>query len=488
MPSTNKNIREITRRQFDAYCYVRNPFLRTFSDEAAWFEAFDRKVLGVIVVDYIDGDYGHLVLGRDKRNIFRPIKLPEQFFDDISDAKKSLIDAFKEFENDGETHYPQGDEKQLPHDIFKVQLKDEKKLHYYFNLLVTQERFEAARNLIQEIAFSYVDVDGNYIKDFQSVGFDRRLWELYVYMYLHSAGFSIDNSFQAPDYVVDYFGSPLCIEAVTVNASEQFDEKNPTNAKEAHLLRLDYMPIKFGSPLTSKLAKKYWEKEHVKGKPLIFAIHDYHQAADLKNPGSMTWSRFALCDYLYGVRPKCREEEDKFVAEYTKDETGVKAILEKIESHNWKGKSIPSNFFKLPEAENVSGILFSNNGTITTFNRMGKLAGLGSKDYKMIRMGYKFNPDNFATEPTAFSIDIDDPNYEEAWADGLILYHNPYAKFPVDPECFPDISQVWFDPEKNVIREYVQRGNVFSSLTMVVPIKSKVTQEESKEKKIKDIK
>jgi hypothetical protein len=32
------------------------------------------------------------------------------------------------------------------------------------------------------------------------------------------------------------------------------------------------MPIKYAGPLTAKLAKKYWEKKHVKGKPLLFAI------------------------------------------------------------------------------------------------------------------------------------------------------------------------------------------------------------------------
>jgi hypothetical protein len=448
-----ESIREVTKRQFDAFCYVRNPHLKAFSDEIAWFEAFNKKVLGVVVIDLIDGDFGFVVLGRDARNIFRAIKLPQQFYDTPDEAVKALFEGFHEFKDDGQLNYPQGDEKKLPHDIFKLLVNDPKKVHLYFKLLISEPRFEAARNLIQEIAYSYVDVDGNYIKDFQSTGFDARLWELYLYVYLHGAGFDIDNSFQAPDYSLNYFGTELAIEAVTVNANEQFDEEGPTNAKEVHRLRLDYMPIKFGSPLTSKLKKKYWEKEHVKGKPLIFAIHDYHQPAKIDIPGSMTWSRFALMDYLYGVRPKTIEQADKFVADYTTDETGVKAILEKIENHNWKGKSIPSNFFGLPDAENVSAVLFSNNGTITTFNRMGKLAGLGSEGYTMIRFGYKFDPDPFATEPLSFAINVDDDRYEESWSDGLIMYHNPYAKIQIDPNCFPDISHAWYDPEENIIRE-----------------------------------
>ncbi len=53
-------------------------------------------------------------------------------------------------------------------------------------------------------------------------------------------------------------------------------------------------PIKFGSPLFSKMKKKYWEQEHVKGQPFILAIEDFHQ------PGSMVWTASALEVYLYG--------------------------------------------------------------------------------------------------------------------------------------------------------------------------------------------
>ncbi|BCL59728.1 hypothetical protein DGMP_04210 [Desulfomarina profundi] len=68
-------------------------------------------------------------------------------------------------------------------------------------------------------------------------------------------------------------------------------------------------------------------------------------------------------------------------------------VLEKIESHTWNGKTIPSKFFAQPGAENISAVLFTNSATITKFNRMGKLAGLGSKDVKLIRQGFMYNPD-----------------------------------------------------------------------------------------------
>ena len=56
------------------------------------------------------------------------------------------------------------------------------------------------------------------------------------------------------------------------------------------------MPIKWGSPLLSKLGKRYWEKEQVMDIPLVFAIHDFHAL------GSMIWSMAALGDCVFGIR------------------------------------------------------------------------------------------------------------------------------------------------------------------------------------------
>lgn len=69
------------------------------------------------------------------------------------------------------------------------------------------------------------------------------------------------------------YGNTICIEAVTVNptgndinqSSEMLSEPK---SKEELLEKIEnYMPIKFGSSLYSKLKKKtrYWDLEHVKG-------------------------------------------------------------------------------------------------------------------------------------------------------------------------------------------------------------------------------
>jgi hypothetical protein len=399
-------IREITLRQFNAFCYVRAPHLGIFSEEVAWFEAYDKKIVAAVTYDKIDGDYGFVILGRDKRKIFRAIDISPTFSRTQRKAKFLLFESLKKYEDDGLTIYDQGDEKTLPNEFLIPQV-DKEKLHPYFPILVNQRGHQAASQIIQEIVYSFYDVDGNFIKDFQTTGFDGRLWELYLHVYLYSAGFSIDKSYNAPDFMVSYWGEDYAIEAVTVNKSEKFDEPSPKNPQEAFMLSRDYMPIKFGSSLTSKLNKRYWEKEHVKGKPLILAIHDYHKASTIESLGSMTWSRNALVDYLYGTRMKYEiDANGKIILQLIKTEDGVEPELETITHHKWKGKEIPSNFFALPEAENISAVLFSNNATIATFNRMGTLAGLGEGDTTIFRTSQLYNPDPHSTEPIIITSNI----------------------------------------------------------------------------------
>jgi len=421
------------------------------SDEVAWYEAFDRKILATIVYDRTDSDYGFVVLGRDTQKIFRCIDLSLNIRSQ-ADAEEALRVCIEKYKDDGKMLYPQGDEKEVPNEIL-VPLVNDEELHPYFRLLVNEPRFEAARNLIKEIVYTFVDVDGNYIKEFQTNGFDARLWELYLYVYLHNAGFTINRDYSSPDYQVSFFGEEFFVEAVTVNASQNPDRQDapqPKTHKDVLGLTNDYLPIKFGSPLFSKLSKRYWEKDHVKGKPFIIAIHDFHM------PGSMTWSRSGLSEYLYGIRIRLgRDTEGKDVA-----------VSEKVKEHSWHGKTIPSNFFSQPYAEYISAILFSNAATITKFNRMGKLAGMGSKDIKLIRAGDLFNPNPNSLHPIPFSMDVDSPEYEESWSDSMIMYHNPNAKFPVNHDCFGDISHTWFDKEKQEFFGYHQPYDVLHSVTL----------------------
>ena len=55
--------------------------------------------------------------------------------------------------------------------------------------------------------------------------------------------------------------------------------------------------------LYTKLKKEYWKLPHVAGRPLVFAIEDFHEG------GSLMTSSTPLANYLYGLRSHWYHDE-----------------------------------------------------------------------------------------------------------------------------------------------------------------------------------
>ena len=424
-----KKIRVITKARFEALSYARVPFVKLLSKDIEWFSNESNNILGAILVDITDNDYVAIVLGRDEAGVFRWID-GKVSIESIDKARSILIQKMVLKSNTGEEQFPQGGITRAKHLIFHPIVKREKMLDDY-KTLVDSGLFSSAKELIQEIAYSFEDPDGNYIEQFQSTGFNARLWELYLYALFHEMDFMINREFNAPDYVIEKLGTRICIEAVTVNPSQHtINEPEPATNEDMEKLLLNYMPIKYGSPLYSKLQKKYWEKEHVKGHPLLFAIHDFHQK------DSMMWSRKALELYLFGVKRT-----------YTfSPENGIIEKTVSITSHAWGDKEIPSNFFSQPDAENISAVVHSNQATIGKFLRMGYLAEFGRQDLDIKFVGQAIY-DNSQVY-IDFDRDVCSKKYEEYWRDSITIYHNPNALYPLDLNLFPNVAHVFYWNEK----------------------------------------
>jgi hypothetical protein len=222
-----------------------------------------------------------------------------------------------------------------------------------------EEVFSAARGIIEPMMRWYEDVDGNFIEQFQTTGFDARIWELYLFAAFREMGYRIQHIRPAPDFMCANPLAAFGVEATTVNPSRDASgavvpEPPRDTPEQVRAYLTEYMPIKFGSALTSKLAKRYWEQPHMVGIPLLFALQDF------SGRRSMTMTRSAFEKYIYG-----------YAHDWERDASG-KLIINprKIGTHRWGTKEIPSGFFDLPEAENVSAVVFSNGGTISKFNRV----------------------------------------------------------------------------------------------------------------------
>ena len=414
------SIKAISEPRFDALCFMRRPNSKIIGEEREWYSDDNENVLGVMIFDRADKDWLYIVLGRDEVARFRHIDSEINYKTD-AEARNALHRKMEEYSRRGESGFPQGIERKNKKTflIFKP-IAPQDKLDPFFVVLSESKRYSPAREIIEEIAYTFEDPDGNYIQQFQTTGFDARLWELYLYAALHELGFQIDRTYKAPDYVCSSLGRKVIIEATTANSMQQ---KNVVEVSELKGNELeDFIAITFGSPLHTKLQKRYWEQEHVKGHPFVLAI------ADLRRTEDVGYCAPHLMRYLYGLH----QDQENGMFTYTP-----------IKEHTFGGKTIPSGFFNLPDAGNISAILFSDSGTISKFNRMGKIAGFGDPAVIMARAGERY-PHRDSEVPEPFRVLIEG-SYRETWSEGIWIFHNPNAKVTLEREMFPDVAHVYLE-------------------------------------------
>lgn len=420
-------MRLISRSRFDALAaYARAPMAVFVMEELAWFEDADGSILSTIVFDRTDGDYGVIILARDLNDRFRWISgthshgTPEQ-------AVMALSLRLNKIGPDLAAMRIQGDETGQPVDFF-APLAIEEKLHEDFLHLASDKGFSAARGIISAMMRWNKDIDGNFVEQFQTTGFDARLWELYLFAALTEAGLFVGRPTPAPDFLATGPLGEFAMEATTINPSvgpggKPAASQKPSSEAEIGPYVHEYLPIRYAGPLTAKLRKEYWKKPAAAGKPLVFAIQDFHDTM------SMTYSGTALETYLYGYKHEAKKDS----------EGGLTIVPIPVTEHKWGEKKVPSGFFSLPDAENVSAVIFNSSATLSKFNRMGVGAGFGSDDVVLIRRRYfaDSNPDASSPKPYVHFVTQEDT---ETWIEGMDVYHNPRAAHPFDPDLLPGAS------------------------------------------------
>jgi len=445
-------IKRIDLKRFNALAaHSRSPAAAFVSEELDWFSNEDESLLAVLLLDTVDADYVGVILGRDEARRFRCIDAQASL--PTPEAAIEWIErAIAWHGRDAEQVFPQGDPGQSIN--FFTPVVPIESMHPSFAKLRQTEEFAPARRQIAEIMPHFVDVDGNFVEQFQTSGFDARLWELYLYSYLVEEQLLLNREHDRPDFLVTKYGKSVAIEATIVGRRPDkpvtyFKTTSALPEDEAEVRRRHEheIPIRFGSPLFSKLQKRYWELDHVRALPLIFAIADFH------DDQSMLWTSTALINYLYGVRH-----------DFAFDECGKLVITPlKIDTHKVGAKEIPSGFFFQPDAEHVSAVLFSASGTISKFNRMGRQAGFKAPGLVMIRVGTYHDHDPNANLPKPFKYIVDEDS-SETWGEGLSMFHNPNAVHPVPRELFPSIAHHRF--EDGQIHSILPEFHPYASVTM----------------------
>ncbi|OCB69009.1 hypothetical protein [Flavobacterium crassostreae] len=317
-------------------------------------------------------------------------------------------------------------------DLFRNIVSDDK-LNPKFKLLQTAKQLNPAKLLIEEIAIEMEDNDGNFIEQFQTTGFLSRLWEIFLFKFFKENGFSFDTTKNRPDFNVKKNGINFFVEASLSNeiVEEKFTKKYIHNAEINNDLNaqeelIEHYVMRMGSVLYSKLKKRYWELEWVKGKPLVLAITPAHNYLSSFLPDAK------IIEYLYGISYDSLDKENE----------PVKVV--RTETHKLGEKEIPPNFFQLPETENISAVIFTNNSDIHKFNRMGYQSGISKEFIIMERAGFVFEA-KLSDYPAEFSQSIIPGDIKEDWNEAVCIFHNPKALIPLSRDLIKNVRQTWID-------------------------------------------
>lgn len=459
--------KRISFARFNLYTLgTRFSMARVMAEELSFWADENEKLIGFVFRDTTDDDFGWQILARDRVGRFRCVKV-EASLKNESYATVGLRIAIAEtLRNDDISALGiQGDEPNTPTDVLRVpEGSDPSKFHPYFRELYERPGRVPARAVVREIGPWLAPADPHFVKEFQFQQFDQRLWELYLWACFRELGFDIEQP-EAPDFICSAPGIEFAVEATTVAPSQSgplASHPEPSTKEEMERFLADYMPMKFGTPLTNKLNKvdkeglHYWERDGTKDKPFVIAVADFHKQAERHRLGSMTYTQSALWPYLYGHRVEWKMVEGVLNTSPVKNPT-----------HKYGTKEVPSGFFDLPGAENISAVLFSNAGTLAKFDRMGVAAGFPAPKHRYFRVGSRFNPDPNATIGLPFNEDVSDPNYQEGWSDELQIFHNPNARIPLSHDWLSGLTQFYFDPNGEQI-SIIPDHHVWWSNTLLV--------------------
>lgn len=341
-------------------------------------------------------------------------------------------------------------------------VSDLKKTSKNFDMLLGQDGFSPARREIDTIPQTFIDKDGNFRKQFQSTEFNQRFWELLLYKSFTENNFEVVNSpHESPDFELEKNGLRVFVEAVSSNVTDN-DKISPLLLRglKSNLIEsvkafigeqlLNQYSLKISNALYSKLQKEYWELDWVNDSPIIIAINSFH------NPYTSMIPDAKIIEFLY--KKKLNIRTDPF--------GNQKSEYSRTSDIEFNKRKKPSGFFNLPNSENISAVLFSNERPIWKFNRMGYLTS-DSANIIMNRYGFKYDAAPNALEPLEYSYQVNNQTHIESWNEGISIFHNPNAKNPLDRDLFSNFRQIWIG-NGGTYDGFMPEFFPFTSMTMMM--------------------
>ena len=288
--------------------------------------------------------------------------------------------------------------------------------HPAFNQII-EHSLPFERAVLDQWAKGFADRDGKFVKEFQTT-FDSSFWELYLFAVFKELGLKCDLTKSSPDFCVvspDLF-SVEAVVALNAVGTTSVPNANPSEFPQDLNEFNRHAIIRLLNSLDSKHRKYddyYCKLEHVKEKPFVLAI------ASFDRPKFQLQAQRAIEAVLY----RYYVDEESFL----RKEGGSECPAPHDKEHVIKdsGASLPLGLFCDKRMSGISAVIQSTSGT------WSKVTAMSDDPDVIIDAVYENRREggmSFYRGPNSF--------YKEHLLDGLRVYHNPYADYPLDPELF----------------------------------------------------
>jgi len=329
-------------------------------------------------------------------------------------------------------------------DLFTSLVPQDKLHKNYLQILRVSQQVDRAE--LQRWCNGFPDRDNKFVKEFQTT-FNSSFWEIYLHALFCEIGLDMDWSHSSPDFIVEVNNERIVIEATIAAAAigktpeweKDINKGVPTRFKEMNVESI----IRLSNSIVSKHRKykeSYSKLEHVKSLPFVLAVAPFEQPHF--NNQYDTPIMALLYDYYV--------DEDAYNDSphlYPNGPPGIS--LGSVEKEN--GAEIEMGFFQDNSFSEISAILLSTTAT------WGKVEAMsGNVDLKRFITSVWWS--DAEGKPVHQTSALQE--HKENIRDGLLVFHNPYADRPLDPDIFKHggVVQVFNDPNTGKIT-YQRNGD-----------------------------
>jgi len=351
-------------------------------------------------------------------------------------------------------------------DLLKNQKKI-KKFHKNFQDFLNQVP-ENDRETFLSWAENFPDRDKKFVGEFQRT-FNSSFWEVYLFKLFTDLGFNFTDWKEHPDFILEKDNIHFTIEATISNNGEsdiaEWDFNLVEEWKNRDLDKLQkellqsikpkniYSIIRFESSIRSKREKylsKYQNKLWVEKKPFVIALGSYEQPLHY-----IQYDR-AIMALLYNYYV----DEEKFIKNPHNYPDGQPPVIELNSVIRPNGSELELGIFLDDRVSEISAILFN------PLAIWKKVQNMSYDKQGVFKHNWKDKTGNILVTD----------NEQELIKDGLFIFHNPYAKYPLPKDIFNKdrICQVFMDKETGNLTQEFGEKHLFNHQTIGFIIKDNI--------------